>query len=60
MQQENQIDTKNPTQPVEVNEEVVETIATTTQQIISPLHPNLKTSRTKKSNTTTGNITIQS
>ena len=60
MQQENQIETRNHTQPEEVNEEVVEKIATTTQQSISSIHPNLTTSRTKKFNTTTGNNTIQS
>ena len=53
MQQENQIETRNPTQPdsqapsLFVNEGVVETIATITQQFISPIHPNLTTPRPK-------------
>ena len=62
MQQENLIETRNPTQPDSqvpshfVSEEVVETIATTTQQSILPIHPNLTTPRPKNS---TLQVTLQ-
>ena len=41
-----------------VHEEIVETIATTTQQRISPIHPNLTAPRPK--NPTLSQVTLQS
>ena len=63
IQQENLNGTKNLTQkdiqtPVLfVNEERVETVPTTTQQSISPIHPNLTTPRPK--NPTLPQVTLQ-
>ena len=64
IQQQNLNGTRNLTQqniqtPSQfVSEEIVETITTTAQQNISPIHPNLTTPRPKKTNITTDNITI--
>ena len=41
-----------------INEEIVETIVTTTQQSISPIHPNLTTPKPK--NPTLPQVTLQS
>ena len=41
-----------------INEEIVQTTATTTQQSISPIHPNLTTPRNK--NTSLTQVTLQS
>ena len=41
-----------------INEEIVQTTATTTQQGISPIHPNLTTPKKNKYITNTGNLTI--
>ena len=64
IQQENLNGTRNLTQQDiqtpshSTNEEVVETVTTTTQQIISPIHPNLTTPRPK--NPTLPQVTLQS
>ena len=53
VQQENLNGTRNLTQqdiqtpPLFINEEIVETIVTTTQESISPIHPNLTTPKLK-------------
>ena len=52
----NKIDIQTPS--YFVKEEIVETIVTTTQQSISPLHPNLTTPRPK--NSTIPQLTLQS
>ena len=41
-----------------INEEIVQTTATTTQQSISPIHPNLTTPR--NTNTSLTQVTLQS
>ena len=64
IQQENLNETRNLTQQIIqtpshiANEEIVETVTTTTQQSISPIHPNLTTSRPK--NPTLPQVTLQS
>ena len=64
IQQENLNGTRNLTQqdfqasPHLTNEEVVTTVVTTAQQIISPIHPNLKTPRPK--NPILPQVTLQS
>ena len=64
VQQENLNGTRNLTQqdiqtPSHfINEEIVETIVTTTQQNISPIHPNLTTPKPK--NPTLPQVTLQS
>ena len=64
MQQKNLIENRNPIQSDSqapshiVNEEIVEKIATTTQQSNSPIHPNLTTPR--PNNPTLPQVTLQS
>ena len=64
IQQENLNGTRNLTQQYIqtpshfIKEEIVETIVTTTQQSISPIHPNFTTSRPK--NPTLSQVTLQS